>query len=112
MMVIESFEMAFKADYAEISDNMDALNTLMDEYSINYIRQGIMMAYENYDKIMHADFYFEYSLNTNEDMTRLTMEFYPVSSNDSSAGDEVKAVKVRTLDVPVNGGLRINSSAG
>lgn len=112
MMVIESFEMELKADYAEISDNMDALNTLMDEYSINYIRQGTMMAYENYDKIMHADFDFEYSLNTNEDMTRLTMEFYPVSSNDSSAGDEVKAVKVRTLDVPVKGGLRINSSAG
>jgi len=110
LMILNDFESELKTDFTEIESNLDALETLMSEYSSDYIRKGLLVAYEQYDKIQHADFDFEYSLVADEDMSRVTMEFYPTYGADST--DEVKPVKIRTIDVPTKGGLRINSSAG
>lgn len=108
---VQIFEVELKNDYDAIEANMDALETLLQEYNIGKIRQDYLEAFENYDKIMFADFDFEYSVNTDRDVTQLTMEFYESQAEESEEG-ETEIIKTRTLDIPTKGGLRINSSAG
>jgi len=97
-------------DSAEIEMNMAVLNLLMDEYSSQSIRQDYMNTYEKYDQIMNADFEMEYSVNGDEDYTTLTMQFLENSTIDSSGIGRIE--KTRKINIPTNGGLRINSSAG
>lgn len=108
--VVQIFETELKNDYDAIKNNLDGLETLLTEYNVSKIREDYMTAFENYDMIMHADFDFEYSVNTEQDVTDLTMEFFETASNDTSTVSDV--VKTRTLKIPTKGGLRINSSAG
>lgn len=113
LAMITEFEAEAQADYDEITNHLDALNSLVENYSEAEIRDHMLRIYESYDVIMNADFDFEYSLNTDEDVTRLTMDFFQSqqAANDS-IDSEPQVVKSRVIDVPTKGGLRINSSAG
>lgn len=95
-----------KFDYEGYFNNVDALNTLMQQYNTTEVRDQYLKAFEMYDKILHADFDLEYSLNTDMDVTTLTMSFM---ESDTSSGE---VLKTRKLNIPTVGGLRINSSAG
>lgn len=107
---LKNFQTEVKIDFQEILNNLDALETLVGEYDAMKVRNDYLTAFENYDKIMHADFDFEYSVNADLDVTSLTMEFIENKSIDSSGTTNV--IKTRQLDIPTMGGLRINSSAG
>jgi hypothetical protein len=70
------------------------------------IRKKLMEVYDYYDKIIHADFNYEYSLLTDRDITQVRMRF------GLNQFDSVGAIKTRIVNVPTHGGLRINTSAG
>lgn len=108
--VLKTFQTELKIDFDDIVNNMDALETLMDEYNLTKVREDYLNAFENYDKIIHADFDFEYSVNADLDVTTLTMEFIENRAIDTTGATNI--IKTRKIDIPTMGGLRINSSAG
>jgi hypothetical protein len=70
------------------------------------MRTKLMEVYNNFDNIMNTDFNYDYTLNSDKDVTRITMEFVrPIV-------DSTKVIKTRYLDIPTQGGMRVNSSAG
>jgi hypothetical protein len=91
-----------------IAANYDNLQIAAEGLSLTQIRGELMQVYDNYDKIIHADFNYEYSLLTEKDVTQITMKFGYANDLDDTLGN----VKTRILKVPTQGGLRINSSAG
>lgn len=94
-------------DFEGYENNLDALNTLIDEYNVAEVRNLYLTAFEKFDQIQHADFNMEYSVNTELDVTTLTMKFH-----ESDTLNGINNVKTRKLYIPTVGGLRINSSAG
>lgn len=92
--------------YLKVSANYEELKTVLENDVNAELRSKLMEVYTNYDNIMNADFNYEYTLNTEQDVTRLTMEFK------KQEVDSLIITKTRYLDVPTHGGLRINSSAG
>lgn len=107
---LKLLEQEIKFNAEEIANNMEALDLLVDEYSIAEIRANYLNAFESYDKIMHADFDREYSLNGDMDVTTLTMDFVRNVEGDSI--ESMPVIKSRKIEIPTMGGLRINSSAG
>jgi hypothetical protein len=91
-----------------IAANYDNLQIAAEGLSLTEIRGELMQVYDNYDKIIHADFNYEYSLLTEKDVTQITMKFGYANDLEDTLGN----VKTRILKVPTQGGLRINSSAG
>jgi hypothetical protein len=91
-----------------IAANYDNLQIAAEGLSLTEIRGKLMDVYSNYDKIVHADFNYEYSLLTEKDVTQITMKFGYANDLEDTLGN----VKTRILKVPTQGGLRINSSAG
>jgi len=103
---LTTFIPSLEADRQSALRSMDNLETSMEDLSETSIRDQLMSIYEDYDKIINADFNYEYSLLTDRDVTRVTM-YFGVSGNDS-----IGAIKTRIINVPTHGGLRINTSAG
>lgn len=89
---------------------MDGLDMLMQEYSHENLRQKYLSVFESYDEIQHANFDLEYSINNDNDITLVTMEFRENTFGDTSKIGEAK--RTRLVEIPTHGGLRINSSAG
>lgn len=107
---LKLLEQEIKFNAEEIANNMEVLDLLVSEYSIEKIRENYLNAFESYDKIMHADFDREFSLNGDLDVTTLTMDFVRNMGNDSL--ESLPVIKSRKIEIPTMGGLRINSSAG
>ena len=99
-----------KVDSSEINLNMEVLDLLMKEYSKEKIRGDYLSAFNRYDRIKHADFKINYSVNGEQDFTTLTINFLDANVADSANAGGV--LKTRKLNIPTRGGLRINSSAG
>lgn len=108
--IVKGFENELLFDKKEIELNIETLALLTEEYDINKIRQDYLSVYENYEKIATADFNHEYSLSTDMDFTSLTMEF--VENTEPGSEKSERVIKTRKIEVPVKGGLRINSSVG
>lgn len=107
--IVTAWEAELEYDFNEIKNNVEALDLLVAEHNTSKVRSTYLGAFEKYDDIKHADFEFEYSVNTDQDVTTLKMEFM------EDTGDSTKAsnvIKTRNLEIPTKGGLRINSSAG
>ena len=109
LKTVNLFESEVESDKEAIQSSMESLDLLIKEYSLTKIRESYLAVFDNYNRIIKADFEYEYSLNTEQDLTNLTMKFYDNTNSDSSSA---KAWKTRSLVIPTNGGLRINSSAG
>jgi hypothetical protein len=103
---LTAYSPGLEADRQSALRSMDNLETSMDDLSENAIRDQLKTIYEDYDKIINADFNYEYSLLTDRDVTQVTM-YFGISGNDS-----IGAIKTRIINVPTHGGLRINTSAG
>jgi hypothetical protein len=89
-----------------VESNYKLLETSSTDLSQTEIRSKLMEVYDNYDKIIHADFNYEYSLLTDRDITQVTMSF------GLNQYDSIGSIKTRIINVPTHGGLRINTSAG
>lgn len=92
--------------YESVKDNYIDLQEVLNRDVNSEIRAKLMEVYTNYDDIMNADFNYEYTLNTDKDVTRLTMKFGKPNV------DSLPPLKTRYIDIPTQGGLRVNSSAG
>ncbi|HIP31361.1 MAG TPA: hypothetical protein EYG86_01220 [Crocinitomicaceae bacterium] len=109
MPIVKSLETELGSDFSDIKQNYEVLGLLVEEYNSSAVREHYLKAFENYDAIQHADFNYNYSLNTDEDITTLKMEFVEGDTSDSSSQ---KVIRTREIILPTKGGLRINSSAG
>lgn len=89
-----------------VQSNYELLEQSSADLTQAEIRRKLMEVYDNYDKIIHADFNYEYSLLTDRDVTQVTMRF------GLNQYDSVGTIKTRIVNVPTHGGLRINTSAG
>lgn len=89
-----------------VQNNYELLEQSSQDLTQAEIRRKLMEVYDNYDKIIHADFNYEYSLLTDRDVTQVTMRF------GLNQFDSVGTIKTRIVNVPTHGGLRINTSAG
>lgn len=92
--------------FKTVSMNHTDLEDILSHDMTGEIRSKLMEMYSNYSNIKDADFKYEYTLNTDQDVTRLTMNFGQPTE------DSMQVVKTRYIDIPTQGGLRINSSAG
>ncbi len=89
-----------------LDENYEDLQGLLTRDINSEMRTKLMEVYNNFDNIMNTDFNYDYTLNSDKDVTRITMEFVrPIV-------DSTKVIKTRYLDIPTQGGMRVNSSAG
>lgn len=103
---LASFNKVISDRSKTVQSNYELLEKSSSDLTQAEIRKKLMEVYENYDKIIHADFNYEYSLLTDRDVTQVTMRF------GLNQFDSVGTIKTRIVYVPTHGGLRINTSAG
>lgn len=98
------------AKHDQTDEIKEGLDVLVQEYSLENVRQKYLQIYESYDDIQHAKFDLEYSVNNDSDITMVTMKFRENTYGDTTKSGEVR--RTRLVQIPTHGGLRINSSAG
>lgn len=103
---VENLSKQVTSRHESVSKNYIDLQDVLDKDVNSEIRSKLMEVYTNYDDIMNADFNYEYTLNTDKDVTRLTMKFGKPEM------DTLPPLKTRYIDIATQGGLRVNSSAG
>jgi hypothetical protein len=103
---VDNLSKQVSSRYESVKNNYLDLKDVLDRDVNSEIRAKLMEVYTNYDEIMNADFNYEYTLNTDKDVTRLTMKF------GKPEVDTLPPLKTRYIDIPTQGGLRVNSSAG
>lgn len=103
---LSSFNKVITDRTRAVQNNYELLEQSSQDLTQAEIRRKLMEVYDNYDKIIHADFNYEYSLLTDRDVTQVTMRF------GLNEFDSVGTIKTRIVNVPTHGGLRINTSAG
>jgi len=105
-MSVDNLSKNVEQRHIQAKSNYSELQEVLQKDINGEIRSKLMEVYTTYDDIQNADFNYEYSVNTEQDVTQLTMKF------GQQAMDTVAVVKTRSLNIPTMGGLRINSSVG